>query len=208
MKIIKASKGSGLDLQNAIEDKIAQLNDSGIMSASNVDDSARESYLHTLIGAVKAGLTENGIQDISFDQNGRYLYVIVNDTLEEYLVPLQDLSFDSDNIDEDEKYIIDGILSYCNEAENTETVLSYTEISDGDKSLLVNGLEMILEPECDDYTVKFNDDGVTVDVSVDDISKSWFFTYDELDLSKGTEQAVDYIANTVFSYLDDPAVEE
>lgn len=116
MKIIKASKGTGSDLQNAIEDKIAQL--------------------------------------------------------------------------------------------NNETVLSYIEISDGDKSLLVDELETILEPECDDYAIHFSYGGVTVDIFVDDISKSWFFTYDELDLSKGIEQAIDYIANTIFSYLDDPAVEE
>ena len=211
MKIIRASRGSGMDLQNAIEDKIAQLNDDGVMSASNIDDTTRERYLHNLIGDVEASLKENGIQNLSFDQDDRNLYVTVGDTLEEYQVPFKDLSFDFDNIDKDEKYIVDEITSSCSSSDKTSVEGSQDDISDDIKFRLFEQLEDLLSNECDDYAINYDDRGITIDVSdesSDSGYKTWYFPYKKLSLEVGTEDAYEFIANTVLSYLDDPAIEE
>ena len=118
--------GSGLDLQNAIEDKIAQLNGRDVTSASNIEDTTRDRYLHNLIGDVEASLKENGIQNLSFDQDDRNLYVTVGDTLEEYQVPFKDLSFDFDSIDKDKNYIVDEIVSSC-QSKNKKNVSASEE---------------------------------------------------------------------------------
>lgn len=213
MKIIRASRGSGMDLQNAIEDKIAQLNDDGVMSASNIDDITRERYLHNLIGDVEASLKENGIQNLSFDQDDRNLYVTVGDTLEEYQVPFKDLSFDFDNIAKDRRYIVDEITSSCGSSNKEVIEGSYNDddISDDVKFRLFEQLEDLLSNECDDYAINYDDRGITIDVSdesSDSGYKTWYFPYKELSLEVGTEDAYEYIANTILSYLDDPAIEE
>lgn len=211
MKIIRATRGSGIDLQNAIEDKIAQLNDNDITSASDVDNESRETYLHTLIGDVEASLKENGIQNLSFDQDDRNLYVTVGDTLEEYQVPFKDLSFDFDNIHKDEKYIVDEIISSC-DTYNKETVKgSQDDIPDDAEFRLYEQLENLLSGEVDDFAINYDDKGITIDISDASIEsgyKTWYFPYEELSLEAGTEDAYEYIANTIYSYLDDPAVEE
>ena len=211
MKIIRASRGSGMDLQNAIEDKIAQLNNDGVMSASNIDDTTRERYLHNLIGDVEASLKENGIQNLSFDQDDRNLYVTVGDTLEEYQVPFKDLSFDFDNIHKDEKYIVDEIISSC-DTYNKETIKgSQDDIPDDAKFRLYEQLENLLSEEFDDFAINHDDKGITIDISdasMESGYKTWYFPYEELSLEVGTEDAYEYIANTIYSYLDDPAVEE
>lgn len=211
MKIIRASRGSGMDLQNAIEEKIAQLNDDGVMSASNIDDTTRERYLHNLIGDVEASLKENGIQNLSFDQDDRNLYVTVGDTLEEYQVPFKDLSFDFDNIHKDEKYIVDEIISSC-DTYNKETVKgSQDDIPDDAKFRLYEQLENLLSEEVDNFAINHDDKGITIDISDASMESgymTWYFPYEELSLEVGIEDAYEYIANTILSYLDDPAVEE
>ena len=213
MKIIRASRGSGMDLQNAIEDRIAQLNDDGVMSASNIDDTTRDRYLHNLIGDVEASLKENGIQNLSFDQDDRNLYVTVGDTLEEYQVPFKDLSFDFDNIGKDRRYIVDEITSSCGSSNKEVIEGSYNDddISDDVKFRLFEQLEDLLSNECDDYAINYDDRGLTIDVSdesSDSGYKTWYFPYEELSLEAGTEDAYEYVANTILSYLDDPAIEE
>lgn len=211
MKIIRASRGSGMDLQNAIEDKIAQLNNDGVMSASNIDDTTRERYLHNLIGDVEASLKENGIQNLSFDQDDRNLYVTVGDTLEEYQVPFKDLSFDFDNIHKDEKYIVDEIISSCDTC-NKETIKgSQDDIPDDAKFRLYEQLENLLSEEVDNFAINHDDKGITIDISDASMESgymTWYFPYEELSLEVGIEDAYEYIANTILSYLDDPAVEE
>lgn len=211
MKIIRASRGSGMDLQNAIEDKIAQLNNNDITSASNIDDTTRERYLHNLIGDVEASLKENGIQNLSFDQDDRNLYVTVGDTLEEYQVPFKDLSFDFDNIHKDEKYIVDEIISSC-DTYNKETVKgSQDDIPDDAKFRLYEQLENLLSEEVDNFAINHDDKGITIDISDASMESgymTWYFPYEELSLEVGIEDAYEYIANTILSYLDDPAVEE
>lgn len=213
MKIIKATRGSGLDLQNAIEDKIAQLNGRDVTSASNIDDTTRDRYLHNLIGDVESSLKANGIQNLSFDQDDRNLYVTVGDTLEEYQVPFKDLSFDFDNIGKDRRYIVDEITSSCGSSNKEVIEGSYNDddISDDVKFRLFEQLEDLLSNECDDYAINYDDKGLTIDVSdesSDSGYKTWYFPYEELSLEVGTEDAYEYIANTILSYLDDPAIEE
>lgn len=211
MKIIKATRGSGLDLQNAIEDKIAQLNGRDVTSASNIDDTTRDRYLHNLIGDVEASLKENGIQHLSFDQDDRNLYVTVGDTLEEYQVPFKDLSFDFDNIDKDEKYIVDEITSSC-DTYNKETVKgSRDNIPDDAKFRLYEQLENLLSEEVNDFAINHDDKGITIDISDASMESgyiTWYFPYEELNLEVGTEDAYEYIANTIYSYLDDTDVDE
>lgn len=210
MKIIRASKGSGLDLQNAIEDKIAQLNDNNITSASNIDNESRESYLHTLIGDVEASLKANGIQNLSFDQDDRNLYVTVGDTLEEYQVPFKDLSFDLDNIDNDEKYIVDEITSSCNSS-NMKSIegSSKAEIQALD---IINYVKSQISNEVDDLTLNIVDDTIDIMARCNEQEGYWIFAFDELNLpledSHDYEAVGDYICNTILSWLDDPEVEE
>ena len=211
MKIIRASRGSGVDFQTAIEDKIAQLNDEGVMSASNLDDTTRERYLHNLIGDVEASLKENGIQSLSFDQDDRNLYVTVGDTLEEYQVPFKDLSFDFDNIHRDEKYIVDEIISSCDTYDKETVKGSQEDISDDVKFRLYEQLENLLSDEVDDYAINYDDNGITIDISdasMESEYKTWYFPYEDLNLEVGTEYAYEYIANTIYSYLDDTDVAE
>ena len=210
MKIIKATRGSGLDLQHALEDKIAELNQD-VTSASNVDNTTRDRYLHDLIGDVESSLKANGIQNLTFDQDDRNLYVTVGDTLEEYQVPFKDLSFDFDNIHKDEKYIVDEIVSSCDTC-NKETVKgSQDDITDDAEFSLYEQLENLLSREIYDFTINHDDKGITIDIadaSTESGYKTWYFPYDDLSLEVGTEDAYEYIANTIYSYLDDPAVEE
>ena len=211
MKVIRASRGSGVDFQTAIEDKIAQLTDEGVMSASNIDDTTRKRYLHNLIGDVEASLKENGIQSLSFDQDDRNLYVTVGDTLEEYQVPFKDLSFEFDNIDKDEKYIVDEIISSC-DTYNKETVKgSQDDISDDAKFRLYEQLENLLSEEVNDFAINYDDKGITIDISDASMESgyiTWYFPYEDLNLEVGTEDAYEYIANTIYSYLDDTDVAE
>lgn len=210
MKIIKATRGSGIDLQNAIEDKIAQLNDDGVMSASNIDDTTRERYLHNLIRDVEASLKENGIQNLSFDQDDRNLYVTVGDTLEEYQVPFKDLSFDFANIDKDEKYIVDEIASSC-DTSNKKSVegSSGAEIQALD---IINYVKSEISNEVDDLTIDIVGDTIDVTARYNDLEGNWVFSFDELNLPledpHDYEAEGDYICNTILSWLDDPEVEE
>ena len=110
MKIIKASRGSGLDLQAAIEDKIAQLNDHDVTSSSNTNVTDRANYLNNLVEAVESDLMEHDIRNLTFDVDDWNLYVAVVDTLDEYQIPFKDLSFDFNRIDEDTSYIVYGII--------------------------------------------------------------------------------------------------
>lgn len=210
MKIIKATRGSGLDFQHALEDKIAELNQD-VTSASNIDGTTRARYLHNLIRDIESSLKANGIQNLTFDQDDRNLYVTVGDTLEEYQVPFKDLSFDFDNIHKDEKYIVDEIISSCDTC-NKETVKgSQDAIPDDAKFRLYEQLENLLSGEVDDFTINYDDNGITIDISdasTESGYKTWYFPYEELSLEVGTEDAYEYIANTIYSYLDDPSVEE
>ena len=210
MKIIKATRGSGLDLQNAIEDKIAQLNDNDITSASNIDNESRERYLHTLIGDVEASLKANGIQNLSFDQDDRNLYVTVGDTLEEYQVPFKDLSFDLDSIDNDEKYIVDEITSSCNSSSKKSIEGSSTaEIQALD---IINYVKSQISNEVDDLTLNIVDDTIDIMARYNEQEGYWIFSFDELNLPledpHDYEAVGDYICNTILSWLDDPEVEE
>ena len=210
MKIIKATRGSGLDLQNAIEDKIAQLNGRDITSASNIDDTTRDRYLHNLIGDVESSLKANGIQNLSFDQDDRNLYVTVGDTLEEYQVPFKDLSFDFDNIDKDEKYIVDEITSSCSSSDKTSVQgSSLAEIQALD---IIKYVKSKISNEVDDLHIEIVDDTIDIVARYDDQEGYWVFAFDELNLPLDDphdyEAEGDYICNTILSWLDDPEVEE
>lgn len=221
MKIIRASRGSGMDLQNAIEDKIAQLNNDGVMSASNIDDTTRERYLHNLIGDVEASLKENGIQNLSFDQDDRNLYVTVGDTLEEYQVPFKDLSFDFHNIDKDERYIVDEIVSSC-QSKNKKNVSASEEddyeLEQMKKEQAYKTVEKVraelkneIGPE-DEFFADDEEDYIHVYVRYSRTEEEWEFYYDELGIPSSDSNVIDsaaaYICNTVIAWLDDPSVTE
>lgn len=75
-----------------------------IMSA---DDSTQDDrYLHNLIGDIQSEI-EHEVETIEFDQddNNLYMTVVYMDTVKEYKIPFDDLSFEFDTIEDDVEYI-------------------------------------------------------------------------------------------------------
>ena len=75
-----------------------------IMSAN--DATYDERYLHTLIGDIQSEI-EHEVETIEFDQddNNLYMTVVYMDTVKEYKIPFDDLSFEFDTIEDDVEYI-------------------------------------------------------------------------------------------------------
>ena len=75
-----------------------------IMSAD--DSTQHDRYLHTLIGDIQSEI-EHEVETIEFDQddNNLYMTVVYMDTVKEYKIPFDDLSFEFDTIEDDVEYI-------------------------------------------------------------------------------------------------------
>ncbi len=75
-----------------------------IMSADDATNDDR--YLHTLIGDIQSEI-EHEVETIEFDQddNNLYMTVVYMDTVKEYKIPFDDLSFEFDTIPDDVEYI-------------------------------------------------------------------------------------------------------
>ena len=205
MKIVKASRGSGLDLQAAIEDKIAQLNNHDVTSSSNTDVTNRANYLNNLVEAVDSALVEHDIRNVTIDVDDRNLYVTVIDTLEEYQIPFEDLSFDFNKIDEDTRYIVYGIIS-DNVLLDEATSSKY---SPDTVKAIMKGVKNELDTEVDQLSVKAVGNTIKVVAEYDEYSNYWTFDFEELDSMNGrgdVDDDVAYICNTVLTWLDDPEV--
>ena len=81
-----------------------------IMSADDATDDAR--YLHTLIGDIQSEI-EHEVETIEFDQDDSNLYMTVMymDTVKEYKIPFDDLSFEFDTIESDVEYVANTVRS-------------------------------------------------------------------------------------------------
>ena len=102
------------NLQNMIDafrSKIDELEEVDTTVTSSTDDN---NYIQKVIRNVDSSLRDNGISQLTYDQDDNNLYITVGDTLTEYQVPFNDLSFDDKDIAEDGKYIVDEIISSYN----------------------------------------------------------------------------------------------
>lgn len=81
-----------------------------IMSADDATDDER--YLHTLIGDIQSEI-EHEVESIQFDQDDSNLYmtVVYMDTVKEYKIPFDDLSFEFDTIESDVEYVANTVRS-------------------------------------------------------------------------------------------------
>ena len=81
-----------------------------IMSADDATDDDR--YLHTLIGDIQSEI-EHEVESIQFDQDDSNLYmtVVYMDTVKEYKIPFDDLSFEFDTIESDVEYVANTVRS-------------------------------------------------------------------------------------------------
>ena len=104
--------------------------------------------------------------------------------------------------DKDKDYIVNEIVSSCS------NINASVEVSDDQKVQLFELLEDALSTEVDDLGINLDDSGITIDITMDDDYKCWYFKYTELGLDKGLESAVAYIENTIFSYFDNLEIEE
>ena len=110
MKISK--KGSTEDFKRALEEKITQLEGTDVNSATNTsniiasESTDNERFIHTLIGDIQSEI-EHEVETIEFDQddNNLYMTVVYMDTVKEYKIPFDDLSFEFDTIEDDVEYI-------------------------------------------------------------------------------------------------------
>lgn len=208
MKIIKASRGSGSDLQAAIEDKIAQLNDHDVTSSSNTNVDTRANYLNNLVKAVESDLMKHDIRNLTFDVDDWNLYVTVVDTFEEYQIPFKDLSFDFNKINKDTSYIVHGITG--DDPEGMDDVMSSKYFPDTVKAIM-EGVKNELDDEFDQLSVNAVGDTIKVTATYNEYSNYWVFDSKELDSMRGRGDVKDdvaYICNTVLSWLDDPEVDE
>ena len=207
MKIIKASRGSGSDLQAAIEDKIAQLNNDDVTSSSNTNVDTRANYLNNLVKAVESDLMKHDIRNLTFDVDDWNLYVTVVDTFEEYQIPFKDLSFDFNKINKDTSYIVHGITG--DDPEGMDDVMSSKYFPDTVKAIM-EGVKNELDDEFDQLSVNAIGDTIKVTATYNEYSNYWVFDSKELDSMSGRGDVKDdvaYICNTVLSWLDDPEVD-
>lgn len=137
MKIVKASRGTIEQFSAALENKIAEIQQSDIDSSQVVrkfsgpryeevegcdevmadtipeDDPARARYLHDLIGFVQNEMYREGLptNQTIFDTTDDALIITMGgDNVVEFEVPFADLSFDFDRIYEDADYIVNAMI--------------------------------------------------------------------------------------------------
>ena len=137
MKIVKASRGTIEQFSTALENRIAEIQQSDIDSSQVVssvfhpseehsegcdkvtadtipeDDPARVRYLHDLIGFVQTEMDREGLptNQTTFDTTDDALIITMGgDNVVEFEVPFSDLSFDFDRIYEDVDYIIGAMI--------------------------------------------------------------------------------------------------
>lgn len=116
------SHGTPSQLLSMLEDKISELEGTDIESSTSVmaeidaDDAfGLDRYIHNLIGSVNQAISENELfsghtWDVSDDKSQIYLTVVEGDSSQEFAIPVEDLSRDFDNIDEDVDYIMNAIM--------------------------------------------------------------------------------------------------
>ena len=133
MKIVKASRGTIEQFSTALENKIAEIQQSDIDSSQVIssideevegcgeiiadtipeDDPHRVLYLHDLIGWVEYQMEQEDLpaNQTIFDTTDDALIITVGgDNVVEYEVPFADLKFDFDKIWEDVDYIIGEMI--------------------------------------------------------------------------------------------------
>lgn len=133
MKIVKASRGTIEQFSTALENKIAEIQQSDIDSSQIIssideevegcgeiiadtipeDDLARVRYLHDLIGFVQNEMDREGLptNQTIFDTTDDALIITMGgDNVVEFEVPFADLSFDFDRIYEDADYIVNAMI--------------------------------------------------------------------------------------------------
>lgn len=136
MKIVKASRGTIEQFSTALENKIAEIQQSDIDSSQVIssqrypyedvencdevmadtipeDDPARIRYLHDLVGWVQYQMEQEDlpVNQTTFDTTDDALIITMGgDNVVEFEVPFEDLSFDFDKIYEDVDYIIGAMI--------------------------------------------------------------------------------------------------
>lgn len=137
MNIVKASRGTIEQFSAALENKIAEIQQSDIDSSQVIrkfsgptyeevegcdevtadtipeDDPARVRYIHDLIGFVQNEMYREGLptNQTIFDTTDDALIITMGgDNVVEFEVPFADLSFDFDRIYEDADYIVNAMI--------------------------------------------------------------------------------------------------
>lgn len=110
MKISHRSIGSIQDFMSAVENKIQEFN--SVESCEDVvaaeEPETREDYIANLSSEIIASFENSGYSHVTADTDSNNLYITVGDTMTEYQVPFDDLTFS--DIDEDLDYIMGEIF--------------------------------------------------------------------------------------------------
>ena len=128
MKIVKASRGSIEQFSTALENRIAEIQQSDIdssqvtSSTTTEDIMYRDKYLHDLISILTSRIAENYVDpsNVVFNYDDENLYIHNKDGDIDEFIPLSHLHFDfePDRMETDVEFILDyvfGIVEGCDD---------------------------------------------------------------------------------------------
>lgn len=128
MKIVKASRGSIEQFSTALENRIAEIQQSDIDSSQVISSTTaedimhRDKYLHDLISILRSRIAENYVDpsNVVFNYDDENLYIHNKDGDIDEFIPLSHLHFDfePDRMETDVEFILDyvfGIVEGCQE---------------------------------------------------------------------------------------------
>ena len=126
MKIVKASRGTIEQFSTALENKIAEMQQSDnddlqVTSSTTAEDIMyRDKYLHDLISILRSRIAENYVDpsNVVFNYDDENLYIHNKDGDIDEFIPLSHLHFDfePDRMETDVEFILDhvfGIVESC-----------------------------------------------------------------------------------------------